>query len=98
MRFLYYVSLKGVTGSDQLDVTTLENKLEQIRNNTTLPIGVGFGIKDAQTAKKVAAFCDAIIIGSALVNKISELATQQDRLIDEICSFLTELRLAVDTS
>ena len=96
--FLYYVSLKGVTGSDRLDVTTIKDKIENIRSNTTLPVGVGFGIKDARTAKEVAVFSDAIIIGSTLVSKISDLSTQKENMINEIKNFLSEIRLAVDES
>ncbi len=96
--FLYYVSLKGVTGSDQLDVASVEKKIDNIRSKTKLPIGVGFGIKDAKTASKVAAFSDAIIVGSALVNKISELATQHENMTSEITDFLSELRLAIDAA
>lgn len=96
--FLYYVSLKGVTGSDRLDVTTIQDKIENIRRNTKLPVGVGFGIKDARTAQDVAAFSDAIIIGSALVNKIADLSTQQKNITHEIEKFLSEIRQAVDKS
>ena len=70
--FLYYVSLKGVTGSNRLDVDAVAKKLEQIRSKTELPLGVGFGIKDAQIAKEVGKICDAVIIGSALVERIAE--------------------------
>jgi tryptophan synthase alpha chain len=96
--FLYYVSLKGVTGSDQLDIATIEEKIDNIRSNTKLPVGVGFGIKDAKTASKVAAFSDAIIVGSALVHRISDLATQQENMTSEITNFLSELRLAIDAA
>lgn len=96
--FLYYVSLKGVTGSDRLDVTTIQDKIENIRSNTRLPVGVGFGIKDARTAKEVAAFSDAIIIGSALVNKIADLSTKQENITNELQNFLSEIRHAVDES
>ena len=94
--FLYYVSLKGVTGSDQLDIATVEEKIDDIRSQTKLPIGVGFGIKDAKTASKVAVFSDAIIVGSALVNRIAELAAQQENMTSEITNFLSELRHAID--
>jgi tryptophan synthase alpha chain len=85
-----------VTGSNQLDITTVEKKIDNIRSNTKLPVGVGFGIKDAKTASKVAAFSDAIIVGSALVNRISELAAQQENMTSEITNFLSELRHAID--
>jgi tryptophan synthase alpha chain len=92
--YLYYVSLKGVTGSANLDVTTVANKLAEIRQHTTLPIGVGFGIKDAQTAAKVAKISDAVIVGSALVQQIE--TEPQDRLLTTIPAFLRGLRQAMD--
>lgn len=63
--FLYYVSLKGVTGSNQLDVKAVEDKLNQIRSRTKLPLGVGFGISDAQIAANVGQISDAVVVGSA---------------------------------
>jgi len=70
--FLYYVSLKGVTGSNRLNTDDVKQKFFHIRNKTDLPVGVGFGIKDAKTATEVAGFCDAVIIGSALVETIAK--------------------------
>ncbi|MEE8320339.1 MAG: tryptophan synthase subunit alpha, partial [Gammaproteobacteria bacterium] len=68
--FLYYVSLKGVTGSNRLDVDSVAEKLHQIRAKTDLPVGVGFGIKDAATAAQVGKISDAVIVGSALVERV----------------------------
>ncbi|MDO9142631.1 MAG: tryptophan synthase subunit alpha, partial [Methylobacter sp.] len=61
--YLYYVSLKGVTGAGHLDVVDVENKLNQIRGNTGLPVAIGFGVKDAQTAKTVAGLGDGVVVG-----------------------------------
>ena len=94
--FLYYVSLKGVTGSDQLDTATVAAKLDEIRNITSLPLGVGFGIKDAETAAAVAAICDAVVVGSALVERIAESADNIDILIKEINGFISTIRQAMD--
>ncbi|MBU2477542.1 MAG: tryptophan synthase subunit alpha, partial [Gammaproteobacteria bacterium] len=74
--FLYYVSFKGVTGANRLDVGAVAAKLGSIRKLTQLPLGVGFGIRDAQSAADVSAVADAVVVGSALVNRIAELADQ----------------------
>lgn len=94
--FLYYVSLKGVTGSDQLDTGAVAAKLNEIRTMTGLPLGVGFGIKDAQTAADVAGICDAVVVGSALVERIAANADNTDKLISEINGFISTIRQAMD--
>ncbi len=94
--FLYYVSFKGVTGANRLDVQAVQDKLVQIRANTTLPVGVGFGIRDAETAAQIAAFADAVVVGSALVNRIAALADTPDRIAAEAPQVITEMRAAMD--
>jgi hypothetical protein len=69
--YLYYVSLKGVTGSAALNVAEVAEKLAMIRACTDLPLGVGFGIKDPPTAAAVARIADAVVVGSALVAKMA---------------------------
>lgn len=93
--YVYYVSLKGVTGSTHLDVTTIADKVAEIRQHTVLPIGVGFGIHDAKTAAAVAKISDAIIVGSALVQRIETFS--EDKLLNEITLFIKTLREAIDT-
>ena len=92
--YLYYVSLKGVTGSANLDITSIADKVTEIRQHTNLPIGVGFGIKDAQTAASVAKVSDAVIVGSALVRLIETVPPE--KLLETIKGFLQELRQAMD--
>ena len=70
--FIYYVSLKGVTGSAQLDTEAVARKVECLRQHIKLPIGVGFGIHDAESARKIAAVADAVIVGSRIVKEIEE--------------------------
>ncbi len=94
--YLYYVSLKGVTGAATLDVEDVARKLKGIRALTPLPLGVGFGIKDAQAAARVAQLADAVIVGSALVQKIERLADTPDKIIPEICTLLSQMRNAMD--
>ncbi len=94
--FVYYVSLKGVTGSDRLDPVEVAEKLAVVRRYTTLPIGVGFGIKNPESAAQVAAVCDAVVIGSALVARLEVLRGERERAEREVSSFIAELRAAID--
>lgn len=94
--FLYYVSLKGVTGSNQLDVKAVDDKLNEIRSKTSLPLGVGFGIKDAQIAEDVGRVSDAVVVGSALVERIAEHAGDAEKMKIEISLFMSSLRTALD--
>lgn len=94
--FLYYVSLKGVTGSNQLDVKAVEDKLNEIRSKTSLPLGVGFGIKDPRIAEDVGRVSDAVVVGSALVERIAEHAENNDKMKLEISLFLCSLRAALN--
>ncbi|RME32674.1 MAG: tryptophan synthase subunit alpha [Gammaproteobacteria bacterium] len=94
--FVYYVSLKGVTGSDQLDVSVLGEKLGQIRRHTDVPVGIGFGIKDAATAAAVGRLADAVVVGSALVSRIEAHGADRERLRREVHGFIGELRQALD--
>lgn len=92
--YLYYVSLKGVTGSANLDVNAVNEKMQQIRQHTDIPIGVGFGIKDPETAAKVAKVSDAVIVGSALVKRIETLP--HGELLESMSDFVKSLRHAMD--
>lgn len=77
--FIYYVALKGVTGAGHLDTEAVEAHLAIIRQYTDLPVAVGFGIKDAQTAARVAVCADAVVVGSALVDQIAaDFSEHQD--------------------
>ena len=75
--YLYYVSLKGVTGAALTDFASVREKIASLRGLTDLPIVIGFGIKDAESATAMAELADGVIIGSALVDKIAKLADQQ---------------------
>lgn len=98
--FVYYVSLKGVTGAATLDVASVERKVAEIRRFIDLPIGVGFGISDAESAAKVAACADAVVVGSAIVKKMTLNAgkTEEERsiIIREISNILSAMRKAMD--
>ncbi len=92
--FLYYVSLKGVTGAANLDVEEVKTRVANIRKQTSLPVGVGFGVKDAATAKSVAAFADAVVVGSRTVLTIEQ--SSEETLVANISALIEELRSAID--
>ncbi|BBL75304.1 tryptophan synthase subunit alpha [Methylomagnum ishizawai] len=96
--YLYYVSLKGVTGASHMDLGEVERKLAEIKALTQLPVGVGFGVKDAQIAAAIAAFADAVVVGSALVGKIEAAGNQTDRALAEIVALLQSMRSAMDAA
>ncbi len=95
--YLYYVSLKGVTGAGHLNIEDVAQKLNLIRANTNLPIGVGFGVKDAASAKAIAGVADGVVIGSALINKIEENLHDPEQAKKEIVALLQSLRQAMDS-
>ncbi len=94
--YLYYVSLKGVTGANTLDVDSVAQKLTQIRSISDLPVGVGFGIKDGETAQAVARVADAVVVGSALVNQIAEHQNDQEFMNQQVTSILQDMRRKMD--
>ena len=94
--YLYYVSLKGVTGSSTLNVEEVENRVKTIKTLSTLPVGVGFGIKDAESAKSVAAVSDGVIVGSAIVKIIENNPDDTDTILNKIGALLQSMRTAMD--
>jgi tryptophan synthase alpha chain len=92
--FLYYVSLKGVTGAANLDIDEVKRRVAEIRAKTDLPIGVGFGVKDAETAKQVAAIADAIVVGSRMVLTIEQ--STEETLFENVAALMQSLRAAID--
>jgi len=93
--FIYYVSLKGITGSGQLDSPELSEPIRQIREFSDLPVAVGFGIKNAQMAVSVAAYADAVVIGSALVEALSD-ATTKEETCARAAAFVAPVRESLD--
>jgi len=96
--FLYYVSLKGVTGADALDVDAVARKLEEVRAVTDLPVGVGFGISDAARAAAVSVVADAVVVGSALVRRIAEHAQEPAAAREAVGGLLRAMRQAMDAA
>jgi len=94
--FVYYVSVKGVTGASHLDLKAVENKLQAIRSDTALPVGVGFGIKNAETAAAIARVADAVVVGSALVSRVEALAEEPEKIGAALREVLSSMRSAMD--
>ena len=92
--YIYYVSLKGITGSAALDVGSVADKLPLIRRHTTVPIGVGFGIRDAASAVAVAAIADAVVIGSRIIEAIE--TAHDGQVVAVVETFVREIRQALD--
>jgi tryptophan synthase alpha chain len=95
--FLYYVSLKGVTGSNVLDVEDVAQHVAAIREVSELPIGVGFGIKTAADALAVSKVSDAVVVGSAIVKIIEQHTDDAETIMDEIGGLLTGMRAAMNS-
>jgi tryptophan synthase alpha chain len=94
--FVYYVSLKGVTGASHLDVDEVATKVAAIKRATDLPVGVGFGIRDGETAARVASVSDAVVVGSVLVQAIESLADRSEAIPAELARILGQMRTAMD--
>lgn len=92
--YLYYVSLRGVTGAANLDLTDVAARIPKIRAATNLPIGVGFGIRDAESARRVAQTADAVVIGSRIIQEIEAGAPEQ--AVARVKTFLKPIREALD--
>ena len=92
--YVYYVSLKGVTGSGALDIDAVEAMLPRIRQHVSVPVGVGFGIRDAATAKAISRVADAVVIGSRLIQLIDNEPAER---VDAVAAdFLSGIRQALD--
>lgn len=94
--YVYYVSLKGVTGAASLDVDAVAARIAELRGVTQLPIGVGFGIKDAASAAAVAAHADGVVVGSVLVQRLGALADQPAQAPAALAEILAPMRTAID--
>lgn len=96
--FVYYVSMRGITGNnkDGLDTTEIDQATQQIREKTDLPVCIGFGIKDGDTAKQMAQYADGVVIGSALVKLLHETSQQNGDVLQTATTFMQSLRDAID--
>ncbi len=96
--FLYYVSFKGITGASRLDVNSVAHKVAEINQHTELPVAVGFGIKDAETARLVAGYADAVVVGSAIVSIIAEYGEDMTNGLSKVKMLLRDIKNALDNS
>ena len=92
--YVYYVSLKGVTGSGALDLGAVEAMLPRIREHVSVPVGGGFGIRDAATATAISRVADAVVIGSKIIQLIDQQPREQ--VVPVVQTFLSEIRHALD--
>ena len=92
--YVYYVSLKGVTGSGALDTSAVEQMLPRIRQHVTIPVGVGFGIRDAATAQAISKVADAVVIGSRIIQLIED--QEHAKVVPITIDFLRGIRKAMD--
>lgn len=93
--FVYFISLKGVTGAGHIDIDAVNSNLSRIRQFIDLPVGVGFGIKDAATAKAVSKSADAVIVGSSLVAFVEKCGSEKDKMIASVGALANEISSAV---
>lgn len=94
--FVYYVSLKGVTGAANLDIDEVSGKLAEIREFTDLPIGVGFGVRDAESASRLASVADAVVVGTALIRELANNMPDPAAIQSGVGGLLKSMRGAMD--
>ena len=92
--YIYYVSLKGITGSTAIDVSSVAAKLPSIRARTKVPVGVGFGIRDVDSARAIGAFADAVVIGSRIIEAIEN--APPGGAVEAVEDFVSGIRHALD--
>jgi tryptophan synthase alpha chain len=92
--YVYYVSLKGVTGAGHLDVDAVETMLPRIRARVNVPVGVGFGIRDAATARSIGRVADAVVIGTRIIQLIED--APREAVAERVAHFLAGIRQALD--
>jgi len=94
--YIYYVSLKGVTGSASLDLDEVARRIPVIREKVGMPVGVGFGIRDAATAARIATLADAVVIGSRIIEEIEQ--SSREEAPAKVTAFLRSIRTAIDNA
>ncbi|MBX3586607.1 MAG: tryptophan synthase subunit alpha [Ramlibacter sp.] len=92
--YVYYVSLKGITGAGHLDTAAVEQMLPRIRDHVKVPVGVGFGIRDAATAQAIGKVADAVVIGTRIIQLLDD--QPRDKAVAGVATFLREVRAALD--
>lgn len=93
--YIYYVSLKGVSGAANIDTSEVESMIAKIKSQTNLPVGVGFGIRDGETAKRIAGFADAVVIGSRIIQELE--ASTPETAVEKVRLLLKDIRETMDS-
>jgi len=93
--YIYYVSLKGVTGAASIDTSEVELMIAKIKSQTKLPVGVGFGIRDGETARRISQFADAVVIGSRLIQELE--ASSPETGVERVHALLADIRMKMDS-
>ncbi len=96
--FIYYVSLKGITGADHLDISSIASDISWLRDSVDFPVLVGFGIKSAETAAEVASYSDGVVIGSMLVELMNRYSNSVDEMCEQLFVETQKLRDAIDAN
>ncbi|MCS5570653.1 MAG: tryptophan synthase subunit alpha, partial [Pseudomonadales bacterium] len=96
--FTLYVSLKGVTGAQHLEVETVRKEVLRVQSYSPLPVMVGFGVKDSQDARRMATYADGVVVGSALVRTMEALQSSERQIPGALEAQVRELRDAMDES
>ncbi|MEE9425828.1 MAG: tryptophan synthase subunit alpha [Methylococcales bacterium] len=96
--YLYYVALKGVTGAGHIDLDSVAHKLGQIRTLTDMPVGVGFGVKNADTARAIGDLADGVVVGSALIEQIESCLDSHETAIEAVSQLLKSMRTGLDST
>ncbi|MDE2585032.1 MAG: tryptophan synthase subunit alpha [Betaproteobacteria bacterium] len=94
--YVYYVSLKGVTGSGKLNLDEVAERIPKIRARTGLPVGVGFGIRDAETARRIATFADAVVVGSRIIEEMEN--NPVDQACAKVRALVADIRRGIDAA
>jgi tryptophan synthase alpha chain len=94
--YVYYVSMRGITGAGHMDMGDVIRKVTHLKKSLPMPVGVGFGIRDADSAKTIASVADAVIIGTKIIQLLGE--GPGDQAITRVAQFLSGVRMAMDTS
>ena len=94
--FLYYVSLKGTTGAEIDSYDELKKRVKEIKESSSIPVVIGFGIKDRETASKMSSFADGVVVGSAIVDMISNSEKQENKLVlNKISKFVGDIKSSI---
>ncbi len=93
--YIYYVSLKGVTGSGTLDFDEIAARMPRVRERVGMPVGVGFGIRDAESARRIGEVADAVVIGSRIIEEIEN--SPREQLTANVRAFVSGIRIALDS-